>query len=103
MPVGDIGVQSVGFDNGRVRLMVEVETTEVRFVDGDEYPTVMEPLRFAYVNTQPTKRGTVRGFKFDGGVIDEKYVSTSRVEWHLITRRLRPSFSDRGISGGWGP
>jgi hypothetical protein len=106
MTVGDIEVIGVSFANGQIEILLEQEVLSERTVDGDVYTTTSRPLRFAYIDRRTVRTGTLRGFKFDQGTIDEQYLSADpdNPTWHDIRPNMRRFFpDDGGISGGFTP
>lgn len=107
MAVGDVHTSYVGLLDGQISLWYEwqIAATSVD-ADGAEVVTSANPLRFAYVDRRTIRTGTVRGYNFDSGTLDEQYLSADpeNPTWHEIRPAMRKFFDGTGgITGGWRP
>jgi hypothetical protein len=106
MAVGDIGTCAVTLADGQVQFLLRAEVTAERVVAGDTYTSAVTTLEFAYIDRRAVRSGTLRGYKFDQGIIDEQYLSADpdNPTWHTIRNNMKRFFpDDGGISGGWSP
>lgn len=106
MPVGDIGIGAISLADNQIQLLVRSEVTAEEIIDGDAYTTAVDLIEFAYIDRRTVRTGTIRGYNFDQGTVDEQYLSADpdNPTWHTIRANMRRFFDDTGgIKGGFTP
>lgn len=103
MAIGEIVESGCSFESGQIRLKLRSEVTAETIFDGVAVATAADPVEFAYIDTRTVRTGSIRGYKFGQGSLDEQYLSADpdAPTWHEVLPNMKQYFSDDGTTRAW--